>query len=119
MATEPQGALWLSGKAFQVLRGAIEQRAFPGAEISVVRRGEIVALSGVGHFTYEPESPAVERETVYDLASVTKVVATTPMAMVLYERGQLDIDAPVVVKNGPLHNRQAEAHSPGFGSTEG
>jgi CubicO group peptidase (beta-lactamase class C family) len=83
-------------RSFQVLRDAIDQHAFPGAAISVTWRGEIVALSGTGRFTYEPDSSAVQRETVYDLASVTKVVATTPMAMILYDRGLLDIEAPVM-----------------------
>jgi CubicO group peptidase (beta-lactamase class C family) len=47
----------------------------------------------VGHFTYEESSPAVTAKTVYDLASVTKVVATTAVAMLLYQRGLLDLDA--------------------------
>ena len=82
-------------RAFEVLRDAVAQRAFPGAAFSVVWRDEIVALSNVGGFTYEPDSPPVKPETIYDLASVTKIVATTPMAMLLYERGQLEIEAPV------------------------
>ncbi len=40
-------------------------------------------------------SDAIHPSTLFDLASLTKVVATTPMAMILYERGLLDLDAPV------------------------
>ena len=77
------------------MQEAIAQRAFPGCALSVLHRGKLVALKGLGRFTYEPDSPAVEADTIFDLASVSKVVATTPMAMLLYERGQLDLDAPV------------------------
>ena len=53
-------------------------------------------LKAFGRFTYEPDSPETTPATVFDLASVTKVVATTSMAMILYERGLLDLDLPVV-----------------------
>ena len=82
-------------RAFSVLQQAIAERVFPGAAVSVLHRGKLVALKGLGRFTYEPGSPAVQAETIFDLASVSKVVATTPMAMLLYERGQLDLEAPV------------------------
>ncbi len=48
-----------------------------------------------GNFTYEEESALVRPETIYDLASVTKVVATTAMAMLLYQRGLLHLDTPL------------------------
>lgn len=54
-----------------------------------------MALRGLGHLTYAPESPQVEAETIFDLASVSKVMATTTMAMLLYDRGQLDLESPV------------------------
>jgi CubicO group peptidase (beta-lactamase class C family) len=82
-------------RAFAVLEDGIAQRAFPGAAVSIVLRGELVALKGLGRFTYDAASPAVAPDTIFDLASVTKVVATTPAAMLLYERGELDLDASV------------------------
>jgi CubicO group peptidase (beta-lactamase class C family) len=48
-----------------------------------------------GRLTYDPESPVVTSATLYDLASLTKVVATTPAAMVLVDEGRLSLDAPV------------------------
>ena len=54
-----------------------------------------MALKGLGRFTYDAASPEVTAATVFDLASVSKVVATTAMAMILYERGHLDLEAPV------------------------
>jgi CubicO group peptidase (beta-lactamase class C family) len=82
-------------RAFSVLQDGIGQRAFPGCAVSVLHDGRLVALKGMGRFTYEAAAPAVESDTIFDLASVSKVVATTTMAMLLYERGQLDLDAPV------------------------
>lgn len=61
----------------------------------MLSRGKLVAGKAVGRFTYEENSPAVTAETIFDLASVSKVVATTVMAMILYERGLLDLDVPV------------------------
>jgi len=81
--------------AFRILEDAILAKAFPGAAVSVTYRGETIALKGVGRFTYDPASPTVEPTTIYDIASVTKVVATTTAAMILYERGALDINARV------------------------
>ena len=82
--------------AFRVLQGAVAGRAFPGASVAVTHARKLVAFKAFGRFTYDAVSPSVMPETVFDLASVTKVVATTSMAMVLYERGLLDLDAPVV-----------------------
>jgi CubicO group peptidase (beta-lactamase class C family) len=99
--------------AFSILQQAIIQHDFPASSIAITHRGNLIAVKAVGHFTYE--TPAAETKagapsfasfakggqgvvnpsTLFDLASLTKVVATTPMAMVLYERGLLDLDAPV------------------------
>jgi CubicO group peptidase (beta-lactamase class C family) len=83
-------------RAFELIQQAIADRAFPAASIAVTHHGSIVALKAFGRFTYEPDSPETTNATVFDLASLTKVVATTSMAMILYERGLLDLDLPVV-----------------------
>lgn len=82
--------------AFAVLRQAIAERAFPAAVAAVTLGGNLVALRGFGHFTYEPDSPEAAEASIFDIASLSKVVATTSMAMILYERGLLDLDAPAV-----------------------
>ncbi len=81
--------------AFSILQAAISQRAFPAAEVAITHRGRLIALKALGRFTYEPNSPPATPTTLFDLASLTKAVATTSMAMLLYERGLLDLDAPV------------------------
>jgi serine-type D-Ala-D-Ala carboxypeptidase len=82
-------------RAFAVLEQGIAERAFPAASVAVVADSKLVALRALGHFTYEPASPEVNPETIFDLASVSKVVGTTTMAMLLYESGHLDLDVPV------------------------
>jgi CubicO group peptidase (beta-lactamase class C family) len=90
--------------AFSILQQAIPQQAFPAASVAITHRGNLVALKALGNFKYEALSgeakasatnTLVTPSTLFDLASLTKVVATTPMAMLLYERGVLDLDAPV------------------------
>lgn len=82
--------------AFAVLEEAIAGGAFPGAAVAVTCRGRLVALKGMGRFTYDAGSPAVEAGTAYDLASVTKVAATTMAVMLLWERGRLKLATPLV-----------------------
>jgi CubicO group peptidase (beta-lactamase class C family) len=82
--------------AYSVLEQGISQKAFPGACFGVLVRGEVLALDGIGGFTYGQPIEAVNASTMYDLASVTKVVATTSMAMLLYQKGQLSLDQPLV-----------------------
>jgi serine-type D-Ala-D-Ala carboxypeptidase len=81
--------------AFGLLDNAIAARAFPACSIAVTFRGELVAHKALGRFTYGPASLEVTPATIFDLASLSKVVATTTMAMLLYERGLLDLEAPV------------------------
>ena len=82
-------------EAFDVLRDAIAKRAFPAASIAVTSNGKLVALKAFGRFTYQPDSHQVTAASIFDLASVSKPVATTSMAMILYQRGLLDLEVPI------------------------
>ena len=78
----------------QLLRNALADSAAPGAALAIGRRGQVVRLRGYGTVDYadvRPVSPA----TIFDLASLTKVVATTTAAMILEGEGRLELDAPV------------------------
>jgi serine-type D-Ala-D-Ala carboxypeptidase len=81
---------------FDLLRKAIRERAFPAASVAVTHLGKLVCLKAFGRFTYEQDTPETTAASIFDLASLTKIVATTAMAMVLYERGLLDLEMPVV-----------------------
>ena len=81
--------------AFDLLQNAITTRAFPACSLAVTLRGELVAHHAFGQFTYDAASSPVTTASIFDLASITKPEATTTMAMILYERGLLDLEAPV------------------------
>ena len=81
--------------ATAVLDEAIAAHAFPCCAFGVLSGDKVVLHGAQGHFTYEETSPVVTPQTVFDLASVTKVVSTTAMAMLLHQRGQLDLDTPL------------------------
>ncbi len=81
--------------AYRVLEEAIAARAFPGCAFGVLAGGEVQLLDALGRFTYAENSRAVTPETVYDIASLTKVASTTAAAMLLHQRGQLDLETPL------------------------
>lgn len=74
---------------------AIKEGVFPGAAYAVSVRGKTVHRRAQGQHTYCPESQETREDTVWDLASVSKVVGTTTGAMLLYDQGKLDFDQPV------------------------
>jgi CubicO group peptidase (beta-lactamase class C family) len=80
---------------YRVLEEGIAARAFPCCAFGAVAAGETVLLDALGRFTYDDGAPAVTPETVFDVASLTKVVSTTSIAMLLHQRGQLDVDTPL------------------------
>lgn len=81
---------------------AIRERVFPAASVAVTQAGKLVASKAFGRFVYnnDPTSlqtnTSVSQNTLFDLASLTKPIATTTMAMLLYERGLLELDAAAV-----------------------
>lgn len=79
----------------RVLEDFVEQRAFPGAVVAVGYRGALIHLQAFGKLSYDTDARAVTTDTLYDLASLTKVIATTTMAMILVDEERLDLDAPI------------------------
>ena len=75
------------------LRSQVDS-AFPGAVIAVGRHDSVLLLTAVGHYGIDDPRP-VTPETVYDLASLTKVIGLTTACMMLVGAGKLDLDAPV------------------------
>lgn len=82
------------GRIDQVLRTAIQDGAFPGCAYAIGRR-ETLHANALGHHTYEPGATSATLDTIWDLASVSKVVATTTLFMLLVDRGQVDVEQPV------------------------
>jgi CubicO group peptidase (beta-lactamase class C family) len=81
-------------KAGERLQAEVKRGAFPGAALAVGRGEHLAAIEGIGTTTWKGGSVDAER-TVYDLASLTKVVATTTAVMLLVEDGKMELDAPV------------------------
>src|SRR2546422_4456805 len=76
-------------------RGAeVDSGAFPGGVLAVGRHGRLALLAPVGHYGVDDPRP-VEAGTLYDLASLTKVVGLTTACMLLVDSGQLELDAPI------------------------
>lgn len=72
-------------------QNAVKNHVVPGCEILVARKGKIVYSKNFGALTYAAGAEKVTDETLYDLASLTKVLATLQSVMVLYDRKQIDL----------------------------
>lgn len=94
-AAAPLQARTRFAAAYRVLEDAIGEHAFPGCAFGVLAGSEVLVHDALGRFTYDAVSPAVTTTTLFDVASLTKVVATTAAAMLLHQRGQLELDLPV------------------------
>ncbi len=73
----------------------IAKKQLPGAIVLVGRQGKIVWRKAYGNRTLEPNTEAMTLDTIFDLASLTKVVATATSVMILVERGKLRLGDPV------------------------
>jgi CubicO group peptidase (beta-lactamase class C family) len=80
--------------AYDVLDQQVANDAFPGGELAVGYNGE-VAVHAFGKFTRDKKAARVKVNTLYDVASMTKVIVTTTLTMMLVEQYKLDLDAPV------------------------
>lgn len=79
-----------------VVRQGIRQGIYPGAVVVVGRRDSVLYARGYGRFTWSPASPVPTPDsTMWDIASITKVVGTASAAMRLVDTGRLSLDAPV------------------------
>ena len=79
-----------------VVDRALTAGNIPGAVVLVGHQGCVVFEKAYGNRSVEPTVEAMSLDTIFDLASLTKVVATTPSVMVLLQQGKLRLDDPVV-----------------------
>lgn len=73
----------------------IKEKAYPGCQILVAKGGKIVYNRCYGRQTYDANAPLMDTNTVYDLASVTKVSATNMAVMMLVDQGKIGLDDPL------------------------
>jgi beta-N-acetylhexosaminidase len=81
--------------AFDVMDRAISDGAIPGGVLAVGLRDQLI-VRPFGKLTRDAKSPAVAANTLYDMASLTKVIVTTTSVMILKQQKRLDLDTPVV-----------------------
>jgi CubicO group peptidase (beta-lactamase class C family) len=80
----------------RAVRVGITSGVYPGAVVVIGTADTILLASGYGHYTWSPGSRVPDPDSsLYDLASVSKVVATTAAAMLLADRGRLSLSRPV------------------------
>ncbi len=95
-------------RARAVIQHAIEQRAFPAAVASVGNRSGAIWTEAFGRLTFDDDAPAATRETIFDLASLTKPLATTTVAMDLAGSARLALDEPVAALVGDWRSADRE-----------
>ena len=100
LPTKAPKAVGMSASRLQaidrVVARGIKEGGYPGAAVVVGRKGAAVWQKGFGTLSWAKTSGEVDPgETIYDLASLTKVVATTTGLMILFDEGRLELDAPV------------------------
>jgi uncharacterized protein YbbC (DUF1343 family)/CubicO group peptidase (beta-lactamase class C family) len=92
-----------------VARKAIATGGFPGAVILVGHQGKIVYYKAFGYQSVLPQRQPMTKDTIFDLASLTKVVATTTAIMQLVDEGKVHLNDPVG-KYWPAFNRNGKKH---------
>jgi beta-glucosidase-like glycosyl hydrolase/CubicO group peptidase (beta-lactamase class C family) len=75
-----------------IVEEGLRKKAYPGAVVLAVQNGTIKYHKAFGNYEYDPASHPVTLESIYDLASLTKVSATTVAVMKLYEQGKLELN---------------------------
>ncbi|MBI4477578.1 MAG: beta-lactamase family protein [Acidobacteria bacterium] len=81
--------------AAKILEAGVRDQAFPAAVAEVGRHDGVIWRYALGRLSYDPEADAAGVDTIFDLASLTKVISTTTIALRLVETGQLHLVAPV------------------------
>ena len=78
-----------------IVENAVRDSAFPAAQLAVIRDGILVYNKAFGTYTYDADSRPIDNGTIFDLASVSKVIGTTSAVMKLYDQGKLGLDDSV------------------------
>ena len=110
-----------------LMNDAVKNLYFPGGVLLVGYKGKVILQKPYGNFTYDKKSSEMEVNTIFDLASVSKVLGTTTAAMMLYDEGKLKLNKRVcdyipdfgnsgkediTIKNLLLHNAGFPAWKP-------
>ena len=97
------------GEVDAAVRKALEQGRMPGCVVAIGRQGKLVYLRAFGDRQLQPNRVAMTTDTVFDLASLTKPIATATSVLRLVQDGKVDLDAPVATYLPEFGNRGKEA----------
>lgn len=86
-----------------VVQQGLDSMAYPGAQVLVAKDGKVVYHETFGHHTYDKKLP-VQRDDIYDFASITKISTGLPAIMKLYGEGKFDLDATLGEYYPPFKN---------------
>ncbi len=89
----------------ELVSTSIANKYFPGAQLLIANSDKILLSRNYGKFTYDENAPAVDDNSIFDLASVTKVIATTSAIMRLYDEKKLDLNDKVTAYIPEFNNR--------------
>src|SRR4030042_697623 len=89
---QPEGFKPTFEQIDKIIEEEIEKGNFPGAVVLVGRQDEILYWKAFGHQVIEPTVEPMSKDTIFDLASLTKPIATAPSIMILRDRGAIDLD---------------------------
>ncbi len=99
-----------TNKLNQLLEESVRDRAWPGGVLLAAKNGKIFSKKAFGFHTYD-QNRDVRTSDIFDLASITKVIATTSSIMKLVESGKVDLDDPVVKHLPEFSGKQKAADS--------
>jgi CubicO group peptidase (beta-lactamase class C family) len=97
----------LTARLDSLMTAALAGGLAPGAVLAVGRHGRLVHMKGYGFTNYAPGATQTDARTIYDVASLTKVVVTTTTAMMLEEQGRLHLDDLVATHLPEFANGEA------------
>ena len=80
--------------SLSIIDSAVEAKIFPGAQVYISQHGKTILSKGFGYHTYY-KAKEVSTETIFDLASITKVLSATPIVMKLVNDKELNLDQPL------------------------
>ncbi|OQC38448.1 MAG: putative lipoprotein YbbD precursor [Bacteroidetes bacterium ADurb.Bin041] len=78
----------------KLIESGIKQGAYPGCQVLFAKNGKVFYNKAFGHHTYDRKR-SIQTTDLYDLASLTKILATTPAIMQMYEMGSFNLDEPL------------------------
>ncbi|HEU4716247.1 MAG TPA: glycoside hydrolase family 3 N-terminal domain-containing protein [Bacteroidia bacterium] len=79
-------------KIDDIVKKGMDAKAFPGCQVFAAKDGKVFLYKSYGRFTYDPNSHLVRNDDLYDIASVTKIMATVPAVMLMKDKGEIDLD---------------------------